>query len=145
ENCLGQHQIDTDEDKDSIASEAQSSIDKMQENDEQTFEATHLTEIKLLEGIDDDYNTKLANAAELLLGGSKVLIVVELEEADFERAQSAFALINKFANELGAIAVWNVEPKLKGNAAYLWISSGLSKKYHSQRRHKLNIENTTDE
>jgi translation initiation factor IF-3 len=99
----------------------------------------------LLEGIDDDYNTKLANAAELLLGGSKVLIVVELEEADFERAQSAFALINKFANELGAIAVWNVEPKLKGNAAYLWISSGLSKKYHSQRRHKLNIENTTDE
>ncbi|MFA7338734.1 MAG: hypothetical protein WC028_18255 [Candidatus Obscuribacterales bacterium] len=143
ENCLGQQQIDADED--AIPSEAQSSIDKMQEDDEQSFEPTHLAEIKLLEGIDDDYHTKLANAAELLLAGSKIQIVVELEEADFERAQSAFALINKFANELGAIAVWNVEPKLKGDAAYLWISSGLSQKYHSQRRHKLNTENTTDE
>ncbi|MDP3509015.1 MAG: hypothetical protein Q8T09_13600 [Candidatus Melainabacteria bacterium] len=145
ENCLGQQHIDTSDDEDAIASEAQSSIDKMQEDDEQPFEPTHLAEIKLLEGIDDDYHTKLANAAELLLAGSKIQVVVDLEEADFERAQSAFALINKFANELGAIAVWNVEPKLKGNVAYLWISSGLSQKYHSQRRHKLNLENTTDE
>ena len=117
----------------------------MLEADEQSFEPTHLAEIKLIEGIDDDYHTKLANAAELLLAGTKILIVVELDEPDFEQAQSAFTLINKFANELGAIAVWNVEPKLKGNVAHLWISSGLSKKYHSQTRHKLNTENTTDE
>jgi hypothetical protein len=143
ENCLGHQQIDADEG--AIASEAQSSIDKMQEDDEQTFEPTHLAEIKLLEGIDDDYHTKLAKAAELLLAGTKIQVVVELEEGDLEHARSAFALINKFANELGAIAVWNIEPKLKGKAAYLWISSGLSQKYHSQRRHKLNIENTTDE
>lgn len=145
ENCLDQQQLDTDENEDAIASDAQSSIEKMQEDDEQSFEPTHLAEIKLLEGIDDDYHTKLANAAELLLAGSKIQVVVELEDGNLEQAHSAIALINKFANELGEIAVWNIEPKLKGNVAYLWISSGLSKKYHSQRRHKTNIENTTDE
>ncbi len=145
ENCLGQQQIDTNDDEDAIASEAKSRIDKLQEDDDQTFAPTHLAEIKLLEGIDDDYNTNLANAAELLLAGTKIMIVVELEDGDLEHARSAFALINKFANELGKIAVWNIEPKLKGKAAYLWVSSGLSQKYHSQRRHKINIENTTDE
>lgn len=145
ENCLNQQQLDTDENEDAIASDAQSSIEKMQEDDEQSFKPTHLAEIKLLEGIDDDYHTKLANAAELLLAGSKIQVVVKLEDGKLEQAHSAIALINKFANELGEIAVWNIEPKLKGNVAYLWISSGLSKKYHSQRRHKTNIENTTDE
>ncbi len=145
ESCLGQQPIVTADDEDAIASKAQSSNVQIQEEDEQIFEPTHLAQIKLLEGIDDDYNTKLAKAAELLLAGTKIQIVVELEEGDLEQASSAISLINKFANELGEIAVWNIEPKLKGNAAYLWVSSGLSPKYRSQRRHKLNIENTTDE
>ncbi len=86
-------------------------------------QAVNLVAVKLHNGITaEDYEEKLATATQLLSEGNRLKISIELAEGDLENIGLIFDLINKFANDLGELAVWKVEPLVRDNVAYLWVS-----------------------
>lgn len=60
-----------------------------------------------------DYQIKLRSAQSFLLEGDQVQLQILLLDSDFEQDALAVALLNRFANDLGDLAVWSDDPKLE--------------------------------
>ncbi|MBP6744249.1 translation initiation factor IF-3 [bacterium] len=73
-----------------------------------------LKELRLTCGISEhDYQIKLRSAQGFLLEGDQVQLQILLVDSDVEQDALAVALLNRFATDLGELAVWSEDPKLE--------------------------------
>jgi translation initiation factor IF-3 len=77
--------------------------------------AVKTKEIKLRVAIDpNDYNTKMRHAIDFLEHGNKVKLSLIFRGRELARSELGFALVNKFADEVRAYGVQDMQPKLLG-------------------------------
>ncbi len=75
--------------------------------------ARALKELRLTSGINEhDYQIKLRSAQAFLLEGDQVQLQILLLDSDTKHDALAVALLNRFAADLGDLAVWSEDPKL---------------------------------
>ena len=73
-----------------------------------------------------DYQIKLRNAQGFLQEGNKIQLQAVLLDSDAEQDALAVSLLNRFANDLGELAIWSDDPRLEKKRKEKFVTMSIS-------------------
>ncbi len=70
----------------------------------------------------NDYKIKLVSVKKLLEKGYEISLIVALVGREIQHFDAARALLQRFADDLGELAVWREDPKIEGKTATMFLT-----------------------